>query len=204
MYEPIADDEASYIKLINLQSKVICNRVHGRLGLLIAGYLMSIHIAPRPIYLVRAGHCEGAPHDVDFLYDNEVPSPLPLSSQGSDHSSHGHASGSGSGSGQGNDDSKLTRETSGSSGIPSSSSAAAAIVIASHEPTSNTNTGSSSTIVASSIPLRMRAGAAPSPASSPPVSPGGTRRVLFADGSSTVRLSPKSSPLKRDRSQLKM
>lgn len=44
VYEPIADDEASYIKLINLQSKVICNRVHGRLGLLIAGYLMSIHI----------------------------------------------------------------------------------------------------------------------------------------------------------------
>ena len=65
VYEPIQDDyvssglfatpcvltmtmafglQLSYIKLINLQSKVICNKVRGRLGLLIATFLMCIHI----------------------------------------------------------------------------------------------------------------------------------------------------------------
>lgn len=36
--------QLSYIKLINLQSKVICNKVLGRLGLLIAAFLMCIHV----------------------------------------------------------------------------------------------------------------------------------------------------------------
>jgi len=58
VYEPISNDELSYIKLINLQSKVICNKVHGRMGLLLASFLMTIHVKPRPIFLVRAGHCE--------------------------------------------------------------------------------------------------------------------------------------------------
>ena len=42
-----------------MSSKVICNKIHGSLGHLISAYLMSIHIQPRPIYLVRTGKCEG-------------------------------------------------------------------------------------------------------------------------------------------------
>ena len=59
VYEPISDDALSYLKLINLNSKVIANKIHGSLGHLISAYLMSIHIQPRPIYLVRTGKCEG-------------------------------------------------------------------------------------------------------------------------------------------------
>ena len=59
VYEPIGDDALSYLKLINLNSKVIANKIHGSLGHLISAYLMSIHIQPRPIYLVRTGKCEG-------------------------------------------------------------------------------------------------------------------------------------------------
>ena len=128
VYEPIADDALSYLKLINLNSKghtlsqlrasagcpahrtasdrcpacvlMLCYsshcqqgqtlqpaaprlspqppaphcaslrltaprcvlaaaQIHGSLGHLISAYLMSIHIQPRPIYLVRTGKCEG-------------------------------------------------------------------------------------------------------------------------------------------------
>jgi len=58
IYESISDDELSYIKLHNLASKVICNKIHGQLSHAIAAYLMSIHVQPRPIYFVRAGHSE--------------------------------------------------------------------------------------------------------------------------------------------------
>jgi 6-phosphofructo-2-kinase len=59
VYEPIKDDYLSYLKLINLNSKIICNRIYGQLGQIIASFLMSIHIHPRPIFLTRAGNCEG-------------------------------------------------------------------------------------------------------------------------------------------------
>lgn len=57
VYETITDDRLSYIKLINLMSKVVCNRIHGKLGHMTLAYLLSVHVRPRPIYLVRAGHC---------------------------------------------------------------------------------------------------------------------------------------------------
>lgn len=68
VYEPI-DEDVSYIKLINLASKVVCNKIHGPLAHAIAGFLMSIHIQPRPIYLVRAGHCP--PRDSQKEIDSE-------------------------------------------------------------------------------------------------------------------------------------
>lgn len=58
IYESITDDELSYIKLHNLASKVICNKIHGQLSHSIAAYLMSIHLVGRPIFFVRAGHSE--------------------------------------------------------------------------------------------------------------------------------------------------
>lgn len=44
VYETIEDDEHSYIKLINMQSKVVCNRIFGNVAHLLAPFLMSIHI----------------------------------------------------------------------------------------------------------------------------------------------------------------
>lgn len=44
MYETIDDDELSYVKLINMQSKVICNHIYGNMAHLLVPFLMSIHI----------------------------------------------------------------------------------------------------------------------------------------------------------------
>jgi hypothetical protein len=44
VYETIESDELSYIKLINMQSKVICNRIYGNMAHLLVPFLMSIHI----------------------------------------------------------------------------------------------------------------------------------------------------------------
>jgi hypothetical protein len=66
VYEPLDEgpvrEDVSYIKLINLASKCVCNRIHGTLMHAIASisFLMSIHVQPRPIYLSRAGRCVGA------------------------------------------------------------------------------------------------------------------------------------------------
>ncbi|KAL6041106.1 6-phosphofructo-2-kinase/fructose-2, 6-bisphosphatase-like isoform X4 [Balamuthia mandrillaris] len=56
VYRSISDDALSYIKLINLQSKVICNKIFGNRALSIATFLMSIHIGKRPIWLTRSAH----------------------------------------------------------------------------------------------------------------------------------------------------
>jgi hypothetical protein len=55
VYEPLQDDTQSYIKLINLQSKITCNQVHGKLARDLVTLLMSIHIKPRKIWLTRTG-----------------------------------------------------------------------------------------------------------------------------------------------------
>eukprot|EP00440_Ansanella_granifera_P008400 gb/GFBE01009100.1/.p1 GENE.gb/GFBE01009100.1/~~gb/GFBE01009100.1/.p1 ORF type:complete len:594 (+),score=117.83 gb/GFBE01009100.1/:1-1782(+) len=54
-YETITDDSLSYIKLYNMSSKVLVNRIYGRVSKSIMPYLMGIHIGTRPIWLVRAG-----------------------------------------------------------------------------------------------------------------------------------------------------
>jgi len=57
-YETITDDNLSYIKLIDLQSKVICNRIYGSVANMIVRFLMCIHNLESPIYLVRAAQFE--------------------------------------------------------------------------------------------------------------------------------------------------
>lgn len=54
-YQEIADDSLSYIKLYNMSSKVLGNKIYGSVAKSIMPYLMSIHIGTRPIWLVRAG-----------------------------------------------------------------------------------------------------------------------------------------------------
>jgi len=80
VYQPINDDSLSYIKLINLQSKVICNHVKGSKGHLIASYLMSIHIANRPIWLTRTGRVDDSSEDLDtsFVHSPSTQKPLGL------------------------------------------------------------------------------------------------------------------------------
>ncbi|KJE94159.1 hypothetical protein CAOG_004843 [Capsaspora owczarzaki ATCC 30864] len=59
VYQPIEDEEnISYVKVINLASKLICSNVHGHLSHFITAFLMSLHIGQRPIYLVRSGKTE--------------------------------------------------------------------------------------------------------------------------------------------------
>lgn len=81
VYEPIDNDELSYVKLINMQSKVICNRIYGNMAHMLVPFLMSVHVmyvllcetgflstqwkltltvvaSERPIYLCRPAHFE--------------------------------------------------------------------------------------------------------------------------------------------------
>eukprot|EP00697_Spironema_sp_BW2_P003063 gnl/Spiro4/14095_TR7568_c1_g1_i1.p1 gnl/Spiro4/14095_TR7568_c1_g1~~gnl/Spiro4/14095_TR7568_c1_g1_i1.p1 ORF type:complete len:822 (-),score=141.06 gnl/Spiro4/14095_TR7568_c1_g1_i1:59-2524(-) len=56
VYEPLPERSTlSYIKLIDLQSRVIANRIEGVLARKIVTFLMSLHIGKRPIYLMAAG-----------------------------------------------------------------------------------------------------------------------------------------------------
>ncbi|KAG7382983.1 hypothetical protein PHYPSEUDO_004162 [Phytophthora pseudosyringae] len=57
-YEALEDEEdCSYIKLFDMQSKVHAKGVYGHVAKSVLPYMMSFHIEHRPIWLVRAGHC---------------------------------------------------------------------------------------------------------------------------------------------------
>ncbi|CCI48526.1 unnamed protein product [Albugo candida] len=57
-YQVLTDEEElSYIKLFDLQSKVHVKGIYGHVAKSILPYMMSFHIEHRPIWLVRAGHC---------------------------------------------------------------------------------------------------------------------------------------------------
>lgn len=66
IYETVEDDELngkgeviSFIKVINLSSKVIANNIHGRVARCVLTFLMNLHIVQRPIFLVRAPDANG-------------------------------------------------------------------------------------------------------------------------------------------------
>ena len=50
VYKTITDDSLSYIKVINLSSKVICNQIHGRTQ-------VCFHLNSRPPPNPRPQHC---------------------------------------------------------------------------------------------------------------------------------------------------
>jgi 6-phosphofructo-2-kinase/fructose-2,6-biphosphatase 2 len=54
-YESITDLDLTFIKLINVGSKVVVNKIKGYLESRIVYYLMNLHIVPRTIYLSRHG-----------------------------------------------------------------------------------------------------------------------------------------------------
>ena len=57
-YEPIADDNLSYVKLIDAGRQVVANRIQGFLLGRLVNYLMNLHIAPRTIWLTRHGESD--------------------------------------------------------------------------------------------------------------------------------------------------
>ena len=76
-YQEVLEPNLSYIKVYNLQSRVLCNRIFGRIGKAILVYLITMHIGSRPICLTRPGEAEETPDDdpgtlVDFPNDCRV------------------------------------------------------------------------------------------------------------------------------------
>jgi len=59
-YEEVADDTMSYIKLYNMSSKVLVNRIYGSITKSLLPYAMGIHIGTRPIWLVRTAQVPAA------------------------------------------------------------------------------------------------------------------------------------------------
>ncbi|KAF4315685.1 hypothetical protein BBO99_00005994 [Phytophthora kernoviae] len=67
-YEALEDEEdSSYIKLFDMQSKVHAKGIYGHVAKSILPYMMSFHIEHRPIWLVRAGHCTEVRRDFRTL-----------------------------------------------------------------------------------------------------------------------------------------
>mmetsp|Transcript_12628 Transcript_12628/g.31039 ORF Transcript_12628/g.31039 Transcript_12628/m.31039 type:complete len:739 (-) Transcript_12628:113-2329(-) len=64
-YEPVQDDSLSYVKLIDLQSKVVCNNIYGSIANMIVRFLMCIHTLQAPIYLCRAASFPKATHKAE-------------------------------------------------------------------------------------------------------------------------------------------
>jgi hypothetical protein len=78
VYESLDEDEkdpkgnsVSFIKVINLSSKVIANNIHGKIARSVLTFLMNLHIMQRPIFLVRAPHPDGATEQNWQIQGNE-------------------------------------------------------------------------------------------------------------------------------------
>lgn len=93
-YQPIDDDQLSYIKLINLQTKIVCNRIRGSLAHRITSYLMSSTVSSRPVYLCRAGQVDeltkvlGGNHisSAEIHFEDHETNLLPMNSKGIEYS----------------------------------------------------------------------------------------------------------------------
>ncbi len=55
VYEPLDDDEGSYIKIIDVGRKVVLSRTQGYLPGRLIPLLINLHVTPRPIWLTRHG-----------------------------------------------------------------------------------------------------------------------------------------------------
>jgi len=57
-YQPIDEEDASWVKLIDAGRQVIVNRLLGYLPSRLVTLLMNLHLTPRPIWLTRHGESE--------------------------------------------------------------------------------------------------------------------------------------------------
>jgi broad specificity phosphatase PhoE/predicted kinase len=55
VYQPIDDEDGSYIKIIDVEQKVVLNRAQGYLPGRLVPLLINLHITPRPVWLTRHG-----------------------------------------------------------------------------------------------------------------------------------------------------
>ncbi len=55
VYEPLDDDDGSYIKIIDVEQKVVLNRMPAYLPGRLVPLLINLHITPRPVWLTRHG-----------------------------------------------------------------------------------------------------------------------------------------------------
>jgi broad specificity phosphatase PhoE len=58
LYTTISDADASYIKIYNMSTKIMANKVYGRTARSLLPYMLSLHVGLRPIWFVRAGMSE--------------------------------------------------------------------------------------------------------------------------------------------------
>lgn len=58
VYEPVGDDEGSYIKIIDVGRQVVLNRISGYIPDRILPLLIRMHVTPRPILFTRHGESE--------------------------------------------------------------------------------------------------------------------------------------------------
>lgn len=54
-YEPMTDDEGSFVRLVDVGRQVIANRVDGYVPAKLVSFLLNLHISPRPIWFSRHG-----------------------------------------------------------------------------------------------------------------------------------------------------
>ena len=62
VYETVSDDRLSYIKMFNLSSKLLVNRIFGRMAKEVVPFIMALHVGRRPIWLTRSGSCRKYRH----------------------------------------------------------------------------------------------------------------------------------------------
>lgn len=55
VYEPVQEDEGSFIRVIDVGRKVVAHRVQGYLPSRLVYFAMNLHVSPRSIWLVRHG-----------------------------------------------------------------------------------------------------------------------------------------------------
>ncbi|MEQ1504648.1 MAG: 6-phosphofructo-2-kinase/fructose-2,6-bisphosphatase, partial [Myxococcota bacterium] len=54
-YEPVDEDDRSWVKLVDVGHRVVSNEIHGYLASRVVLFVANLHITPRPIVLVRHG-----------------------------------------------------------------------------------------------------------------------------------------------------
>jgi predicted kinase len=57
-YQPMEEDERSWVKLIDVGRRVVANRITGHLPSRIVSFLSNLHLVPRPVVLLRHGESE--------------------------------------------------------------------------------------------------------------------------------------------------
>ncbi|MEQ1568858.1 MAG: 6-phosphofructo-2-kinase/fructose-2,6-bisphosphatase [Myxococcota bacterium] len=57
-YEPVDEDDRSWVKLVDVGQRVVVNRIGGYLPSRIVFFLSNLHITPRPVFLTRHGQSE--------------------------------------------------------------------------------------------------------------------------------------------------